>query len=1109
MNKPAAIFVGACLALSARADLADPRTGAPDGGPVAILFLTDGAPVDPKYEAELKELGYRTVNAALANRLSMEYLKQFGVVVLSRLPFAGQQYTVGGEKLVHTATNLAMIARYIADGGGVIFEPAMSEYGEAYAEIYNSFLKPYSVRYIPQQLRHDSETKGAYAAGLILQGHEITAGLAAILYPINVLRWDHAYSTTPFVTEDKAWIILAAGKPGSGTHQALDNSRVGDQLTAHNSLFAMRQAGRGLIAVSAIHSYYTLTHAWSEQPNIGENDTGVIAGIVLHGEKDGRPSDFSKLFDRTCRFIAANSAKNGVGAGQVELPPQEPPIQTSRIIDWHTAQPPPTWKHRVIATWVEGSPYYDEHPDPAVPGDVKFYKALIGPRTSLGGGRGTVREYREAAQKAGYSVLIFCEPLEKMDSTKWEYLVADCRANSDDNFICLPGLDITDFQGGRYLVLCSGRFPDPSWLTPDGKKLEAVRMLSLGWYGHLAAVHRAGRSQLHPKMYKHYQGITVYTYDANGRLVDDALHAYQWAVRSDSNPFPIVAHELEAPDQVAKAAETGFQQILPGPDLASAVDYFRFALPHYFDCPARYFITEGPILDGWSILNKDLGNPAENRDHYRLLLGVTNDVPIAEVTLYDGFEVAGRWRPNAPAFRILVDGFHDRQREYMALATDARGRRVLSPGIRTVTRNWRLRCGDRQNWLGSMYIYTGWYLPGFGGYSVPLRNTREGGTAWLGAGGGNPCPIFDFPFFSNHAQIMDVDLSTKYVDTDWDRIGGDAKPVYAVRPVDFVAGQLQTVYPMPKNQSFAVAMARVTITVKRDVEPAGGSPVFPVIANAMSTNNLLILPDKPPARLSRVYENGRIVDGDQANRTVDLPVGAYVGGIIPLTPGLRLHERSIGFPAPSPDALTLYEGTAWTAEYLVLKSSPFHWRSMQTGYDTDALAERALNHMGFRGTPPYSFALKQGRAEKPAYWLDCTAEHGGIAGVCRNDRNEPILHDIPMRIRGLNPRTAAAVWRSDSKTLDYFACFREYGLVTFNADRTVDFYAGNVALCDSNLFVSVVIWNESEAWFRIQNPTARDITTDFQTPEAIRNFKHVKTSITVKAGDSVDVKMQP
>ena len=111
-----------------------------------------------------------------------------------------------------------------------------------------------------------------------------------------------------------------------------------------------------------------------------------------------------------------------------------------------------------------------------------------------------------------------------------------------------------------------------------------------------------------------------------------------------------------------------------------------------------------------------------------------------------------------------------------------------------------------------------------------------------------------------------------------------------------------------------------------------------------------------------------------------------------------------------------------------------------------------------------------------------------------------------MRIGGLNPRCAAAVWRSDSDTLDYFDCFRGKGYVTFNADRTVEFFAGNVAITDPALFVSVANWDEREAWFELHNPTPQDITTSFATAPAIRGRKPVATKVTVKAGSSLKIR---
>jgi len=1080
------------MSVAGCAELPSAKTAGPGGGPVSLLVLSDSGEIDEQYSKELTDAGYRVVGTSYQNRLSPEYLKQFGVVILTRLPFAGQEHNVYGFKLAHVDADLAMLRDYVEQGGGLLFEPAMSEFGEAYADVYNRFFEPYDLQFVAQQLRHDAETKGFYAAGEIAGWHAITSGLESVLYPINVLRWDHAYSCTPFLA-GKDWKVLARGKADSGTHQALDNRRVGEQLTDNRDLFAVRRVGEGYIAVSAIHSYYTLTHAYSEEPALGENNTGVIDGVVLQGDKEGRPSDVGKLLDRTYRFLASNSAEHGIGGGTVELPEQPPKPTTTRTLDWHTQEPPPTWQHRVIPIWFGKTVYYDERPDPLVAGELKHFKALIGPRTACSSGSGTVKQYRDAAQKAGYAAVMFTETFEDLTKEKWEQFVADCDANTDEAFVCLPGLNIKGFQGGNYLVLGARRYPDPTWLTKDGKRLRSIRMLSLGWYGHLSTVHRSGRSAIHPMMYKHFQATTVYTYDGEGKLIDDALHTYQWQISSDSNPIPIAAHELTSPAQVAKAAQSGYQQIVPAPTLKRAVDYFRFGMPHYFSCPVRYYISEGPLLTGWSIFNKDLGPVGENRDHYRVGIGVVSEEPIQEATLYDGLQVAGRWYPNAKEFKALVDGFHDRQREYMLLARDAKGRKVLSPGIRTVTRNWRLRCGDRQNWLGTMYIYTGTPLKPFGGYSVPIKNTREGGTNWLGSGGGNPCAIYDFPFFSKHVQIMDVDMTNKYIDTTWGDIAYDAKPPYATRATDYTDGQVRTMHFSPhKSGELGACFVDVSIRLKRDIEPAINSPVYPVIARVRGKDKRLILPNGRPEPIGK--------------EVVDLPVGSYVGGVIVLSEGLRIHGSSIGFPAPPRDTLTLPKGTEWKASYLVLKTGNFHFRQVQKGYDVDDRAERALTEMGFRGQPPYKFELAQGKLDGLAYVADLTAAGGGVAGKCVNEKAQALLANVPLRISGLNPRCAAAVWRSDAPTLDYFACFGDKGLVTLNADKTVEFYAGNVAQCDPALFVSVVMWNDKEAWFRVNNPTRRDITTELVTTPVIKGFKPLKKTITVKAGSSLDVK---
>jgi hypothetical protein len=117
-----------------------------------------------------------------------------------------------------------------------------------------------------------------------------------------------------------------------------------------------------------------------------------------------------------------------------------------------------------------------------------------------------------------------------------------------------------------------------------------------------------------------------------------------------------------------------------------------------------------------------------------------------------------------------------------------------------------------------------------------------------------------------------------------------------------------------------------------------------------------------------------------------------------------------------------------------------------------------------------------------------------------------MLMYVPLLITGLDNDSEMVVWRSDSKFLDAFAAFEGQGYVSFDADKTVDFYAGNAAICDPELTVSMVIWDADTAWFRVHNPTDREIKSTFATPTAVKGFKAVKTTLTVPAGASVEVR---
>jgi len=363
-------------------------------------------------------------------------------------------------------------------------------------------------------------------------------------------------------------------------------------------------------------------------------------------------------------------------------------------------------------------------------------------------------------------------------------------------------------------------------------------------------------------------------------------------------------------------------------------------------------------------------------------------------------------------------------------------------------------------------------------------------------------------------QIVDTDATTKYIDATG-KVYGDAAPSNATRPTDLHETRVRSAYFHPlKRKDFAVMLVESELRVKRDVEPEIRGPVYPVVWQIPSDRNGVILPGRglEPLAQVNVYDPKRKrwtrdkTGGEPDNARIDdLPVGAYVGGMIPLMPGLRLAGREVGFAAPPRDTLTIPKHTTWKAAYLLLFGKQLYWRNRKPEAPVDPVAEQALRQMGFRGETPYRLVLRQGELANLAYIADVDAADGVVAGRCENAANEELLYYLPLRIRGLNSRVPAALWRSDSDQLEYFGIFHGTGYVFMDADSSVDFFAGNVVQTDNALFVDVVEWTADTVSLRLNNPTVRAIETDVRMA-SIPGHKPLQTHVTVPAGATLEIR---
>ncbi len=1116
--------------------LPDPKTGGKAGAPPSVLVIlgyggTHEFALDPEVAKDLAAKGCLVRTVDDREPLTADYLRQFNAVVVVGLRDfnGGGYYSVGGINLLNTARNIALLQQYVQDGGGLLFVPVMAGAGSEVAETCNAALAPFKLRIGWEAVVDDANRFAAkeldnYAWTKNITAHPITAGVKALAYPTQVMRWDDAYPLNPVMPADPAWQVLVRGEATSFGARYVNRVPTPAEAGKAPALAAVRQAGKGRVAVIGLGGFYLLTHAFAGRTdakgkplaNQGEATTGFIDGIAYRNGDGRTPSDWGLLFTNTLRWLSEGSAAAGMGGtpaawetklGQVGFP--DDPVPDFAAVNWQAQQPPVTWTHHLPnVRWWRGMAFYDEVVDPLARGPQRPCKVLIGAHSAYSDGKGSIADWAKAAKAAGFQAVVFTERFEALKVTDWSKVIEDCKANSTPEIACLQGIDISDAYGNRFLLLGNTNLPSGGMLTKDGKGLEMTARLSLGFSGHIAVAHRLGNNPTLPKeLIRHFQAITIYTYAPGKRgayaLADDAFAAYTWHLDNASNPVPMAVHELFDPKDVKTDGLIGFQQIVPAQDGLDAVRYFRYGMQHFFENPQRYYITEGPLIDGWSIFNKDIGYAELNRDHFRATVGASSPDPkatIKEAVLYDRGTLSRRWTPNKPAFMETIEGEHGYQRYYMLVVTDSKGRRAISPHLRTVTRGYYTRCADRQNWFGAAGSYTGIWPSGTHGIWYITPSVPAGAeTETFSSGTGNPLASkMSLPFASNALTFTDFTIDCKYLSPT--HYGMDAWRIENAIPTVTYAARMrvgkwhdvETGLTIANGNLSKLTTVEATLTLKKALPATAG--VFP----AINTTNW-------PTAIYVYTKDGQRVEGKldgKATTILDLPAGAHIGDFMLLAPMAVSGNGAIGWRAEIGKEVPA--GAAFKAAYIYL---PREWRA----------------ELGAEGTPPWSLQLTQGTANALGV-VNMTAKNYGVAGTLKAGG---ALKNLPLQVTGLNGNWPAALWTADGlayqawsglmtpqpldKVTTAGAPFLAHIGICDGAgyaalpNKDGRFYVGNTLMAsDPALVLNYALWTENQAIIEVNNPTDKPITARI-TSAPIPGKAKVEATVTVPAGSSTQV----
>jgi hypothetical protein len=444
----------------------------------------------------------------------------------------------------------------------------------------------------------------------------------------------------------------------------------------------IRQVGTGRLAVVGIRRDWL----FAPPTNCPTADAMLTKGA------GGKPSDWLLVFANTFRWLAEPSLAAGKGGATTPDAVLHPPVTI-----WPA---PPTIQWGAL-----NAPLQDE----------SQYNGLMGAQTSLSSGTGTVADYVKAAHAANLQFLVFLEDSFKMDQGKWDQLVAQCKAASDDTFLAVPGLIYEDAQGNHHYSFDShARFPKPSMLLPDGRLATTQTMRSRayfdlaneytqqedlrGWWDHKANV-------MIPADYKLYDSFPVYS-AINGKPVDSDLPDYLYLQGLGGNHAVLAFEFMSSPAQVAERAAHGWRVVSAWPLKSLDANWHDGA--YAFGGSGMQYITNGPQILVWT---EERGMTLSQGQwwrpdcwEYRLHLRVASPVGLKTVTVYDGDrEVFQQWQPNgAKTFEQTLVLANCQQRGLTMVVEDTAGHSAVSMSYwnRNLI-NEEFICSDRCNFLGN------------------------------------------------------------------------------------------------------------------------------------------------------------------------------------------------------------------------------------------------------------------------------------------------------------------------------------------------------------------------------------------------------------------------
>lgn len=1063
--------------------------------PVDILFLRGNieigfgqpVPLDQTLVKKLEKEGFRVHLARDFNPLTMRYLRQFEVVVwvgISPAYAESRLYSPvgwqGGMHMLTVRENAELLQKYAREGGGLLLNPGVEEMGMQVVPSHRRILDAYGMATECAQVRdveHQVEfykviNRYPYHLSYTenVTEHPVTEGVNRIWYPAYTMRWDDNITTIPLYPRDEAWTSLV--KPADSATVSwfrgtpYEEGHWKDRADQPEfALAAARPFGKGRVGVIGIGHFHLFYYPYSADKNHREVLFGPQKGVLMENGLEDKPAELAVLMNNFYRWLAASSRQAGIGGYNPEDPVALPEIPDRPVTNR-------------ADVWAAD--------DPLVEGEVRPMRILVGARTARSDGSGTVADYARAAKDAGYDVVAFTETFEYLEREEYEEFVRECRRLSDDEVHLLPGIDVADKLGNRFLLLGKDTFIRPHLRVESEAEEPGDRLI---WTGHMligmgevlpvaARPERLATEREHgalpPDLYSHCPGVAVATY-RGGRPVDDGLSAYKWHLYNATIPIPVAVHEVFSPEDVARAAETGLQTCVNGDTPRNVAGYFRQGHMSFGGNPMRSYLSSGPVAESYDIDDW-------RADPWTVTLGLRGDAPITDVRVHDQRSLYRHFRPNTRETEVSWRGNQGAQHWFFVEARDADGGRAIMSPLRTLPgARAFVRCMDRQNWFSGLHFgvgvnYTGRLR------SLPL-DVRGAPFRVPGVRiGGKWAPKLQLTYNGPSYTVVDY-LFDATVESRGRPLGADSAPIFNCRPVDEFEGNLRFWFYMGRNHRSSRPQYTVyepSVTLRQDLAPEGD--VWPVLWRVKKGATATVFDD--------AKGQWRSVE-PPTEGTVELPAGAHIGSVVLLDP-LHLDAHGHLGPTAPKDGKRIGKGTSWSPRLLRAKK----------------LRRPRLTALGFGGQPRYDLEMTRGTLRAIRFGPQVVAEAGGVAGHITGKPDLRVLGPeqlAPIELHGGNPNWPLGLWAATDGQIHHYDYLDEVGRGRIQLNRDTNFYFGSLvtATAPELRLAFAEPWTEEQAVVAVHNPTDHPITATVATPPEIRGYRRLEKGVTVGAGKTV------